>query len=219
MALKFVVDKLDDVPSAFRGEYTKGDDGKFRLVLDGEHPDTAKLKEFRNTNNEVKKERDALKLKVAELEKRAPDEDVAALTAKLATSEAARIEAQSKADASVLKSVVTAAFLKAGGRQKAADYILGQAKSVFTVENGELKTTQFSPSRPGQSLTLDEFLIGQMKESDFAFEPSRGSGAGPLSSGGGTVSNIPELRDPTPEQLGRHADEIMAGKLRVVMSS
>jgi hypothetical protein len=87
------------------------------------------------------------------------------------------------------------------------------------VENGELKTTQFSPSRPGQSLTLDEFLLGQMKESDFAFEPSRGGGAGPLSSGGGTVSNIPELRDPTPEQLGRHADEIMAGKLRVVHTS
>jgi hypothetical protein len=67
-------------------------------------------------------------------------------------------------------------------------------------------------------LTLDEFLLAQTRESDFAFEPSGGSGAQSFR-GLAPTSNAQELRDPTPEQLGRHADEIMAGKLRVVYTS
>jgi len=64
-----------------------------------------------------------------------------------------------------------------------------------------------------EALTPDEWLADASREFSFLFEPSRGGGAPPSGGGGPTVSNIPELRDPTPEQLGRHADDILAGRV------
>lgn len=63
MALKPVIDTLDGLPSAVREHYTKADDGKFRLTLDGEHPAEARVKEFRDSAIAAVKERDALKSK------------------------------------------------------------------------------------------------------------------------------------------------------------
>jgi hypothetical protein len=225
--LKRSISSLSDVPNSLREHYAKQTDGTFKLEAD-EHPDTAKLAEFRDSNVILLKERDALKAqyegideeyKTLKAKAAAGDgAELAAVRAELATEKTARAAAQAAADASVLKSTVTDAFLKAGGRPKALGYIVAQAAPVFTVVNGALKSTQFSPTRPGESLTLDEFIASQLKDSDFAFEASRGGGA--TGGGGGrSTSGVRELRDPTPQDLGKFSREIAAGEMRVVYSS
>ena len=53
MALKTVLDSLDGISEALQTEYTKRDDGKFVLAVEGDIPGTvaaSKLEEFRKTN-------------------------------------------------------------------------------------------------------------------------------------------------------------------------
>jgi hypothetical protein len=77
MALKPVVDKIEEVPEAFRGEY-EASEGKFRLKLDGELPehvaDRNKLKEFRDTNIALGKEVAGLKATVERVKDIDPEE-------------------------------------------------------------------------------------------------------------------------------------------------
>lgn len=223
MALKPVIDTLDGLPPVVREHYAKTDDGKFKLTLDGEHPDTAKVKEMRATNVGLLKERDDLKTKfdgidpdavkadkakLASYEAAKPNETIAALQAQL-------VEANSRASASVLKDAITAAFLKAGGRANAVDYIVTKAADKFAVENGVLVGKVFDPNDPGVKLTVESFMNLQTREADFAFLPSSGGGANPKP-GGGATSGRKELRNPTPQQLGEHGAAIRRGDLRVV---
>lgn len=62
MAVKFVIDTLDEVPDHLRGEYEPAQDGRFVLKTDGEPPAVSSLKqkvnEFRENNTRYLKERD-----------------------------------------------------------------------------------------------------------------------------------------------------------------
>jgi hypothetical protein len=228
MALKYTVDTLDGLSPAVRGHYTKADDGKFQLTLDGGHPDTARVAEFRDNNVKLTKERDdllarfdgidpaavkATAAKLAALEQAKPDERIAALESQLAA-------ANKRANEGVLKDAVSGAFLKSGGRPAASDYILSKAEKLFTVAaDGTLVSSAFDPDQPGVKLTVAAFINQQLKESSFAFQPSSGSGADPRrSTGGGNRSGAKELRNPTPQQLGDAATAaaIRRGELKVV---
>jgi hypothetical protein len=76
----------------------------------------------------------------------------------------------------------------------------------------------FSPNRPGEPLTPDEWLVHVTKEFSFLFKSSGGGGANPKP-GSGVPSGAKELRDPTPQQLGAHAADIKAGTMKVVYSN
>jgi hypothetical protein len=231
MALKLVLDSLDGVPSPVKENYTQGDDGRFHLSVEGEHPDSAKLAEFR-TNN-VKLLKDLAKFdgidpetvkteraELAALKNAKPNERITELETQLAAEKTARAEAEQKAATNRVRDTIQTKALALGARPNAVDIISGKAEALFTVVNGivQAKPNTFSKTRPGELLTPDEWLADQAREFQFLFLPSSGGGA-PTSSAAGTTSNVQELRDPRPEQLGRHADEIMAGKLRVVTSS
>src|SRR4051794_12788266 len=89
MPLALIVEKLDAVPEALRGEYTEKD-GKFYLNVDGldAHPDTAGLR------NALKAERatnQGVKDKISAWEKlgKAPEEIEALLTAERTKAEEA----------------------------------------------------------------------------------------------------------------------------------
>jgi hypothetical protein len=56
MAVKLTIDDPVEVIGPLREEYRKGADGKFHLVLDRPHPDSAKLSEFRDNNIALLKE-------------------------------------------------------------------------------------------------------------------------------------------------------------------
>lgn len=130
-----------------------------------------------------------------------------------------------RADDAALRSSIGEKFLKAGGKPKALDYVIGEAQSVFTVEQGIVKAqaNRFSTERPSDPLGIDEWLTGLAKEHDFAFEVSAGSGAGGgprQGAGNGVILKAGQtaLTDPTPAQLGEFSKEILAGKVKVVYS-
>jgi len=194
--LKAVVDDLVEVRSNLREFYTRRDDGKFVLTLDGDPPGYAKadkLAEFRDNNR-------ALNSKVTDLETRLkafdgidPEEyqtlkarpdltpRVTELEAQLAAEKAATTAAQRSTDAAVLRSKIGDAFHRAGGRPQAQDFIIAKAAEVFSLDNGVLTTQQFSTNRPGEPLTVDEWVGARLLDSAFAFLPSSGGGASPSS--------------------------------------
>jgi hypothetical protein len=225
MAVKVDIEKLDDVPEPLRQHYALKD-GKYRLALDGDHPDTARLAEFRSNNIELTKslarfegiDPDAVKTdreKLAEYQKAKPDEKITTLEAALATEKTAHGETRKRADGFVIEGRISDAFLKAGGRPEARAFVVTQAAGQFTVdENGELRGTKHSPNRPGELMSLDEWLTLQTKQNAFCFFESTGGGAHPRRGDAGAGGNV--LRNPTAQDLGRWANEIASGQMKVV---
>lgn len=188
----------------------------------------AKVAEFRSTNIDLLKQLDALgpvvqkfsgldadkvRADLAELEtlRRQPagasPERIAELEGKLAAAEAATAT-------TTLRAAVSDAFTKAGGRAEALDFVLSKAQGLFTVADGQIVASVFSPDRPGERLTVHEFIAAQTKASPFVFHSSSGGGASGstgFASGGG----VREVVDPTPAQLGQLGAAIKAGTVRI----
>ena len=113
MALKFVIDKLEDVDAPLRAYYARVGE-KYQLTTEGEHP---KVTEFRSTNINQARELEELRPLKTKFEGVDPEEyrtlkakaaagdpaDLVALRAELATEKAARAAAQARADALVLE--------------------------------------------------------------------------------------------------------------------
>lgn len=131
--------------------------------------------------------------------------------------------AQKERDALTLRTTLGDKFAKAGGEQGALDFIVSRASGVFIVDNGALKAApnQFSVDKPGEPLSVDEWMTRMTKENAFAFKSSSGGGANPLPAGGGPSRPAGQLviKDPSPQQLGQHAADIKSGKMRVEYSS
>ena len=235
MALKFTINDLVEVPGPLRDLYTKTADGKFILAVEG-HPDAAKLSEFRNNNLALLREVEELRplktkfegidpeavkadrLKLTELEKTKPEESrrLTELEAELAAEKTARASAQGKADRGLLRDTLRSKALAAGVLPAALDICLDKAEPVFAVVNEtvQARPNTFSKSRPGEPLSIDEWLTGAMKEFSFLFAASVGGGADPKRGGG--AGGAKELRNPSPAQLGEHAKAISRGELKVV---
>jgi hypothetical protein len=113
----------------------------------------------------------------------------------------------------MLKSAVSDAFIRAGGRADASDFIVSKATALFTVENDVLVGRTFNPNRPGEKLTVDSFIAAQLQESAFAFKPSSGGGANPKPGGGQTGGK--RLINPTPQELGANSAAIARGEIKV----
>jgi hypothetical protein len=125
-----------------------------------------------------------------------------------------------RADEQTLHNIINDRFVKAGGNPKAIDFVIERAKSVFQVEDGAVKAqpNKFSSQKPGELLSVDEWLTSLTKDADFAFKPSAGSGAPPANGSGARPGAKPGqtiLKDPTPQQLGEYASDIKAGKVRI----
>lgn len=127
---------------------------------------------------------------------------------------------QKRADDAVLRTTISEKFLKAGGKPKAVDFVVGQALTAFEVKNGVVAAlaNKFSAEKPGEALGVDEWLVGVAKEHDFVFEASSGSGAAPVKGGSAPKPGQTILRDPTPQQLGDASGDILKGKVRVEYS-
>ena len=236
MPLKPVIDRLEDIALPLREHYVKAEDGKFRLALDGEHPDTAKVREFRDSNTRLMAEVEPLKAKVKQFEgidpaaiaadkAKAAELDatkaqLAARDAELATEKAARADAQKKADRGLLRDALRTKLLSVGVLPAALDIALDKAEPVFEVKDDAVvaRPDHFSKAKPGEPLTPDEWILGAIKEFPFLWKQSSGGGASPTSSLFGGTSGQNVLKDPTPQQLGQHAADIKSGKLKVEYS-
>ena len=186
--------------------FTKDENGKFILT---EHPDTARVKEFRETNVALMQvaakwegiDPDAAKAALAKVAAGdAPD--VVKLKLDLATEKGRSAAAIADAAALTHRHAVSAAFLAHGGRPEAVDFIVSKA--------------------PADADELTEWLADAAvsKELAFAFQPSSGGGAAPKTSSTlGARSNVNVLRNPTPQQLGEHAADIRAGKTKIEITT
>lgn len=241
MALKPVYDKQDQIPQPLREHYVE-EDGRFVLQHDGEHPALAKVAEFRTNNVAMKRELDELRpLKTkfegidpsvvaaerAELAELRPlkakvagldlDAARAALTENAAL-KAAASEAEAKAKRVQLRAVIESKALAAGAFPKGAGMLTDKlmAEDKFFVEGDSVKAKPglFSPDRPGEPLTVEDWLRSASREYSFAFKPSSGSGS--VGSGSASeTSSVRVLRNPTEKQLGAAATDILKGRVRV----
>ena len=125
---------------------------------------------------------------------------------------------QKRADDMTLRSAIGDKFIKAGGRPETLDFMLSRAKGLFVVADGVVKAApnQFSADKPGEPLTVEEWLTRQTKEAECAFKPSGGGGADPARGqlGGTPRAGVTVIKDPTPQQLGEYAKDVKAGKVR-----
>lgn len=148
MALKFVIDKLDDVPEAVRSLYKKVGD-KFQLDAEGavsedEHSGlNAKVAEFRDNNIKLKKDFDAAQAKLQKVG------DLDADAARAAITELASIKAKGVTNPGDLEAAIQKAV------EKATEPL---AKKV---EAAEKKEQQARLALETKSLQDDLWAIGE----------------------------------------------------------
>jgi hypothetical protein len=125
--------------------------------------------------------------------------------------EAALTAEKSAHAATQLRNAISVEFLRAGGRESAVDFMVGKAAGTFEMKNGVAISREFSTARPGEPLSISEWVTQQSHICDFAFKPSRGGGA--VGSSGApprrTVSS-------DPLEFGRNIADIASGDVTVL---
>lgn len=127
----------------------------------------------------------------------------------------------------LLRSQVADAFTKVGGKANASDFVVNLAKDIFEVKDNSVvaKTGKFSTAKPGDPISIDEWLESVQQNHDYVFAPSSGGGAprdkkGANGGSGGPQPKLKEgqtlLKNPTPQELGEHSAAIAAGKVKIV---
>lgn len=229
MAMKLYRDSLDGLPEWESTHYQPTADGRFTLVLEEgivELGASAKVAAFRDNNIALLKENDALKAEQARLSElvaqEQPTDRVTELEAQLAQERTARASAEETMARARVRDALRLKALAAGAIPGAVDILLDRAAPFFTVtSDGEVvaKANTFSRTRPGEPMTIDDWLAEALKDLHFLFHRSSGGGASQSGRVVGTVPGVRELRDPSPQELGRYADDIRSGAVRVVHSS
>jgi hypothetical protein len=139
------------------------------------------------------------------------------LQEKLDRSEAERVAAQERANRATLRENIGTALTKAGARQNALGFLLDHSEKVFEVKDDKVVARDGNFDENAQPLTPGQWVAQAVKEYDFAFESSNGGGANPTHPGGAPIpAGAKILRNPTPEQLGQHMDDIASGKMQIV---
>ena len=136
------------------------------------------------------------------------------LQEKLDRSEAERINAQERASKALLRENIGAVLTKAGAQPNALGFLLDQSEAVFEVKDDRVVARDGHFTEQGKPITPSDWLTAATKEFDFAFKRSSGGGAMPSNGEPTAGANI--LRNPTPEQLGAHMNDIASGKIQIV---
>lgn len=136
----------------------------------------------------------------------------------LKTEQEARIAAQQAADQGKFRELVSADATKAGVAGSALRHVLREADSLFEWKDGSLvaKEGVKHPTEPLQDYTPTAWLQNLAKSDPYLFEPSNGGGAPGASGASKPGSKI--LRNPSPEEMGAHMEDIASGKITVVRS-
>lgn len=130
---------------------------------------------------------------------------------------AAKLEQEKAAHAATqFKHAVGGEFLQYGGRHEALalDVIVAKAaRDGFAKKDGQVTSTTYSATHPGEPLTLKEWVMTVQTEASWLFLPSRGGGAtasqGPI----GPVKRVVASDDPY--AFGLALEEIASGRADV----
>lgn len=141
---------------------------------------------------------------------------------KLTASEAARGEAQTALVRKDFETKLTQAGLKAGVDEKMVPHFVRHALDTFQFENGGFVpkrngTPLFSPERPAEMLSIDDWIGQQVTETPGFFKPSGGGGTPPNTNQPGKPG-ARVLKNPSAADLGKNADAIMKGDVVVEYS-
>jgi hypothetical protein len=195
--LKF---ETNEIPAGLESYYEDTGTGVFKLKVDGVVPVSeaeqhkSKLKEFRDTNINLKKQVEELArfeqmfksgefsseklsakieeqalVKAAEM-KAAYEQQVAELTEKLTGT-------STKLEQIVRDNAVSAAALKHGVSETALEDVHARAKAAFKVVDGELVAADGVLDAKGKALTVDGWMAALAEKAPHLFNASRGAGA------------------------------------------
>jgi hypothetical protein len=213
LKIPYSVATLDSVPQPLRLFFTERD-GAFQLNLDGDHPDTARLSEFRQSNRSLNSAKIELEAKLAtmtaELEairgKVANGDEASAKLAELTQQIAAKDQALRDTK---LQATVASTFLALGGEARAAEYITSKAAQMFAIgDDGQLTAKGLAPD--GTPLTVERWL--QSPDLSWTFKPSRGGGAAPISHTA-TPTAPPKVSRFDVRAVGANLEAIASGKM------
>jgi hypothetical protein len=139
------------------------------------------------------------------------------ITEKLAASENARIESEKRADAAKFRELVTSEATKSGVKPQSVRHVLREAEEKFELKDGALKPKSGvrHPSDPLKELTPADWLLDLSKSDDYLFGETSGGGAAGIKGNTNGRPDAKELINPSPEEMGVHMDDIIAGKVVV----
>lgn len=207
MGIKFVVDKLDDVPEPFRPLYAQGDTGKFYAQVEGVVP-KERLDEFRNNNIqltqklEAYKDLDPVKAKEALdlvgkidqkklLDAGKVDEVVAERVKQMREEHVNEIKKRDdvistqtrQLETLIVDSAVKTAAVAAGVLPSALDDVLLRAKTTFKVKDGNAialnEKGEVKYDVDGTTpLSIPGWIKNLKKDAPHLFPGSSGGGAG-----------------------------------------
>lgn len=138
---------------------------------------------------------------------------------KLNASELRATEAQKRADGSRFRELVTADATKAGVRATGLRHVLREAEEKFELVDGALKPKSGvrNTNDPLKDLTPTDWLQELSKSDEYLFGETVGGGAnGSHGAGGGGRPDAKQLINPSPEEMGKHMDDIASGKVVVI---
>lgn len=183
--LKFILDTLEGVPADVASNYTKREDGKYVLGVEGqpapEIDDATKrsLAEFRTNNIALLKEKEDLKLQLSTAQKGVGD--TSALQKRLEDMEKTILE---KNTADLWQKDVMGPILKETKVKPAYQKFLeGEAKGTFTVEDGKIVGKD--------GATVETFLTNFTTSYPDMVSKASGGGA----NGGGSGGTTKKLKD------------------------
>ena len=137
------------------------------------------------------------------------------LSDKLADAELKRQESDTELQQSRLRSGLTTAALEGKALKKAVGVVVNSAMDVFELDaTGTVtaKAGHFSADKPAELITIGEWMTEQAKgDLSFAFEASRGGGAGD-SGGGAPPSKATQVTSRDPAELGKSLEDLASGK-------
>lgn len=218
-ALKAVLDTLDGVDAAIQPLYTKGEDGKFILGVEGMVP-SSKLDEFRTNNIELKRQIEQFKdvdpkrykelvdqfnklnekklIDAGEVDK-VVEQRVTALRTEMEKTVKDLTESRdglSNRLASVLiDSTVKSAAIAVGAVPTAVDDVVLRAKALFTLKDGEVVAMNSKGEviygKDGTTpLGIDEWVKTLKTMAPHLFAGMQGGGAGGSGHGGKDTSKM-----------------------------
>lgn len=142
------------------------------------------------------------------------------VTDRLEATEKARLDAQASADRARFRELINVDAAKAGVRPQSLRHVLREAEDKFELKNDVLvpKTGTKHGTDPLKEANVVDWLQDLSKTDEYLFGESVGGGAsgGNRSGVGGFRQGAKELLNPSPEEMGRHMDDIASGKTVVV---
>lgn len=132
----------------------------------------------------------------------------------------ARAEAQRAADQGRFRELISADATTAGVEADRMRHVLREASELFDYKDGQVvaKDGVRHPTDPLQDYTPKAWLQNLAKSDAYLFGPSNGGGAPGANGNGGNKPVGKVLRNPSPEEMGAHMDDIASGKITVIRS-